>query len=364
MTTEMNRKHNFSAGPAALPLEVLLQVKEDLPSYQGPDQGVSIMEVSHRGSMFAQVFEEAQKDLRDLMGISDDYEVLFLQGGAQTQFALIPMNLTLPGAATGYVETGHWSTLAIREAQKLGDVKVLASSKDKNFTSVPEFSSWGDLDGLSYVHITPNETIHGVEFHEFPKTNVPLIGDMSSTILSRPIDVNNFGLIYAGAQKNIGPAGVTLVVIRKDLLERSAAQIPNMLNYKSHAAQGSMYNTPPTFAIYLSGLVFKWLKNQGGLAAMEQINKTKAEKLYQCIDNSQLYDNPVEVAYRSWMNIPFTLRDKSLESRFLEEAAKQDLVGLKGHKAVGGMRASIYNAVAPESVDALIAFMKEFEKQA
>ena len=363
MTNQMNRVHNFSAGPAALPLEVLLQVKEDLPNYHG--EGVTVMEVSHRGPLFANVFEQAQADLRELMGISDDYEVLFLQGGAQTQFALIPMNLGIDGKTAGYVDTGHWSKLAIKEAEKVGSTRVLASSQDTNYTYVPAFDTWGSTEDLSYLHITPNETIHGVEYFNFPQglsKDVPLIGDMSSTILSRPMDVNNFGLIYAGAQKNIGPAGVTLVIIRKDLLARSADKLPNMLSYKSHAAKGSMYNTPPTFAIYLSGLVFKWLKKQGGLDARAAINKAKADKLYACIDESQFFNNPVEKEFRSLMNVPFTLADKSQEARFLSEAAAQGLSGLKGHKAVGGMRASIYNAVAPESVDALVAFMKEFEK--
>lgn len=358
----MTRVHNFSAGPAALPLEVLEQVKNDIPEYHG--QGVSVMEVSHRGPLFADVFERAEANLRSILGVSDDYEVLFLQGGAQTQFALIPMNLGQAQPA-GYVDTGHWSKLAIAEAQKLGDVHLVASGADDHYRSIPAFDLWDQPKNLSYLHITPNETIHGVEYHEFPvvSDSVPLIGDMSSTILSRPFDVNKFGLIYAGAQKNIGPAGVTLVIIRKDLLARSSDRIPNMLNYKSHAAKGSMYNTPPTFAIYLSGLVFEWIQRQGGLEAMAQRNAAKAQLLYECIDSSSLFHNPVESAARSWMNIPFTLSDPSQETRFLKEAAEQGLVGLKGHKALGGMRASLYNAVEPESVTALVAFMREFEKR-
>lgn len=362
MSSQTKRAHNFSAGPAALPYEVLLKVKEDLPDYHG--QGVSIMEMSHRGAVFAEVFERAEFRLRALMGISDDYEVLFLQGGAQTQFALLPMNLVQPNKPMAYLETGHWSKLAIKEAEKLGSVRVVASGAEHKFTSIPAFESW-DLSGdLSYLHITPNETIHGVEFHQLPSvsSDIPLIGDMSSTILSRPIDVNQYGVIYAGAQKNIGPAGVTLVIIRKDLLERSPAQLPNMLNYRSHAAKGSMYNTPPTFAIYLSGLVFEWLEAQGGLEAMAATNAVKAATLYKCIDESSLFNNPVVKQDRSWMNVPFTLADSALEARFLSEAAERKLVGLKGHKSIGGMRASLYNAVSQASVGALVDFMVDFEK--
>lgn len=357
----MTRVHNFSAGPAALPLSVLEQVKNDLPEYH--DQGVSVMEVSHRGPLFAEVFEQAELNLRSLLGLSDAYEVLFLQGGAQTQFALIPMNLGQDQPA-GYVDTGHWSKLAIVEAQKLGNVHILASSAADKYRSIPAFEQWDRPEKLSYLHITPNETIHGVEYHQYPAAieDVPLIADMSSTILSRPLDVNKFGLIYAGAQKNIGPAGVTLVIIRKDLLQRSPDQLPNMLNYKSHAAKGSMYNTPPTFAIYLSGLVFKWIQNQGGLDAMARLNQAKAQMLYDCIDASDFFHNPVSLAARSWMNIPFTLADVSQEARFLQQAAEQGLVGLKGHKALGGMRASLYNAVELASVKALVKFMREFEQ--
>jgi len=356
------RKHNFSAGPAALPLEVLQQVQEDLPDYHG--EGVSIMEMSHRGSVFAGVFEKAQADIRALAGISDDYEVLFLQGGAQTQFALIPLNFAQDNQVFGYADTGHWSNLAIVEAQKIGNTHVLTSDREQGYRRVPDFSSWQWRDDLAYLHITPNETIHGVEYHSLPNcpSSVPLIADMSSTILSRPLDINRFELIYAGAQKNIGPAGVTLVIVRNDLLERCPANLPNMLNYKSHALKGSMYNTPPTFGIYLSGLVFQWLLDQGGLEVMAQRNQRKAERLYACIDASQLYENQVVKADRSWMNVPFLLKDPTLEARFLLEAQEQGLVGLKGHKALGGMRASLYNAVAPESVEALIDFMLAFEK--
>lgn len=362
----MTRVYNFSAGPAALPEEVLLQVQADLPEYHG--LGVSIMEVSHRGPVFAEVFAKAQADFRSLLQISDDYEVLFLQGGAQAQFVMVPMNLGQQGAAAGYVETGHWSHLAIQEARKLGQVHVLASSAADHFTSIPAVEQWDWPKSLSYVHITPNETIHGIEFHELPAFNaeqqaVPLIGDMSSTILSRPIDINRYGLIYAGAQKNIGPAGVTLVIVRKDLLERSPAQLPHMLNYKSQAAKGSMVNTPPTFAIYLSGLVFQWLLRQGGLTHIAKVNQAKADKLYQCIDQSSFYHNPVAKPFRSWMNVPFTLADTALEAQFLKESTEAGLVGLKGHKSIGGMRASLYNAVPKEAVDALVAFMADFEQR-
>jgi len=359
----MRRVHNFSAGPAALPLAVLEQAKADLPDYHGI--GSTILEVSHRGPVFDNVIEQAKADLRELLGLDEQFEVLFLQGGAQTQFVHVPINLAArkPG---GYVVTGYWSNLAEREAAKLASTHIIASTKTDGFTHIPAFDTWTMEQELAYVHIATNETIDGVEFHELPDlpADLPLIGDMSSTLLSRPIDVNKYGLIYAGAQKNIGPAGLTLVLVKRELLKRCDSKLPNMFSYAIQAAKDSMYNTPPTFSIYLAGLVFKWLLTQGGLTAMAQINQRKAQNLYKCIDASSLYNNSVAISARSWMNVPFTLIDPNLNERFLEQALARDLVGLKGHKSIGGMRASLYNAVAPESVDALIAFMQEFEHKA
>ena len=298
------------------------------------------------------------------MGISDDYAVLFLQGGASSQFAMVPMNLLGDGETADYINTGQWSKKAIKEAGRYGNINVAASSEDTNFSTVPPQESWNLSDNPAYVHYCPNETIGGLEYSFVPQVgDTPLVADMSSTILSRPIDVNQYGLIYAGAQKNIGPAGLTLVVIRKDLLGKAANNVPAMLNYQTHADNDSMYNTPPTFAWYLSGLVFSWLKKQGGVGNMGEINQRKAEKLYHFIDHSGLYSNPVEVISRSRMNVPFVLADDRLDKPFLDQAQAAGLLNLKGHRSVGGMRASIYNAVPEAAVDALIDFMAEFEKK-
>ena len=358
----MSRAYNFCAGPAALPQAVLEQAQQEMLDYRG--LGLSIMEMSHRDNVFVEIAEQAEKDLRDLMGISDDYAVLFLQGGASSQFAMVPMNLLGEGQTADYINTGQWSKKAIKEAGRYGKINVAASSEDTNFSTVPPQDSWNLSDNPAYVHYCPNETIGGLEYSFVPAVgDTPLVTDMSSTILSRPVDVNQYGLIYAGAQKNIGPAGLTLVIVRKDLLGKAASSVPAMLNYQIHADNGSMYNTPPTYAWYLSGLVFSWLKKQGGVGNMGEINQRKAEKLYGFIDNSGLYSNPVQVNSRSRMNVPFVLADDRLDKPFLDQAQAAGLLNLKGHRSVGGMRASIYNAVPEAAVDALIAFMAEFEKR-
>ena len=346
----MARRFNFCAGPASIPESVLKEASEQLMDWQG--RGLSVMEMSHRSDEMVGIANEAEADLRELMGISDDYAVLFLQGGASSQFSAVPLNLMGEGKVVDYVNTGEWSKKAIKEAKRYANVNVVASSEDTNFTTIPAFDTWKLSEDAAYLHYTPNETIGGLEFFWTPESKVPLVADMSSTILSRPIDVNKFGLIYAGAQKNIGPAGLTIVIVRKDLLGKASSITPTMMDYKTAADNDSMYNTPPTLAWYLAGLVFKWLKAQGGLEAMEVINRRKADKLYSYIDASGFYSNPVEVASRSLMNIPF-----------LAGAEEAGLLNLKGHRSVGGMRASVYNAVPEEAVDALIAYMKDFAQQ-
>lgn len=323
---------------------------------------MSVMEMSHRGKEFMSIAAQAEADLRTLMAIPNNYKVLFLQGGAHSQFAMIPMNLARGKKQADYLDTGDWSLKAIEEGKRYIDINVIASSADSNYTTIPAFASWQRNPNAAYLHYTSNETIRGVEFDWIPQVDdLPLVVDMSSDILARPIDVSRFGLIYAGAQKNIGPAGLTLVIVREDLLGQVLDGTPSMFNYQIYAETESMYNTPPTYAWYLSGLVFQWLIKQGGLDAMAKLNQRKAEKLYAAIDASDFYHNPVDPDCRSWMNVPFTLSNASLEKRFLEEAAQAGLVTLKGHRLVGGMRASIYNAMPEEGVDALIAFMREFE---
>ncbi|MCR8924257.1 3-phosphoserine/phosphohydroxythreonine transaminase [Dasania sp. GY-MA-18] len=357
----MTRRFNFCAGPAALPESVLQQAQQELVDWQGA--GLSIMEMSHRSSELVGIANKAEQDFRDLLNISDDYAVLFLQGGASTQFSAVPLNLLGDKKSADYVNTGQWSKKAIKEAQRFCDVNVVASSEDTNFTTIPAFDSWQLNKDAAYLHYTPNETIGGVEFFDVPDVDVPLVADMSSTILSRPIDVSKFGVIYAGAQKNIGPAGLTMTIVRKDLMGNASAHCPTMLDYKTAADNDSMYNTPPTYSLYLAGLVFAWLKEQGGLAAMEQLNRRKAEKLYSYIDNSGFYANPVELSSRSLMNVPFTLASADFDKAFLAEADEAGLLNLKGHRSVGGMRASIYNAVPEEAVDTLINFMKDFAQR-
>ena len=358
----MARVFNFSAGPAALPEAVLKQAQEEMLDWHG--SGMSVMEMSHRGREFMSIAEQAEADLRELMAIPDNYKVLFLQGGASTQFAMVPLNLMAEGDEADYFLTGAWSKKAIAEAKRYGKVNVVADTSDSKFTTLPEEGSVSFSPDADYVHYTPNETIQGVEFPYVPDTGaVPLVADMSSTILSRPIDVSRFGIIYAGAQKNVGPAGLTLVIVRDDLIGGAGDQVPAMLDYATHAGNGSMYNTPPTYSWYLAGLVFAWLKGQGGLEKMAEINQRKAAMLYDAIDSSGFYNNPVEKPFRSWMNVPFTLANSELDGKFLEEAAAAGLKTLKGHRSIGGMRASIYNAMPEEGVKALVEFMAEFERR-
>jgi phosphoserine aminotransferase len=357
----MSRSYNFCAGPAALPEAVLEIARDDMLEWHGT--GLSLMEMSHRSPEVVGVTTHAEQTLRDLLGISDDYAVLFLQGGASTQFAAVPLNLLGENGSADYVNTGQWSKKAIAEGKRFANVNVAASSEDTKFSTIPAQDSWQLGADAAYLHYTPNETIGGVEYFWTPQVEVPLVADMSSTILSRPINVDDFGVIYAGAQKNIGPAGLTIAIIRRDMLGRAGAHCPTMLDWKVAADNGSMYNTPPTFAIYLAGLVFDWLQQLGGLTAMEAINRRKAEKLYAAIDGSSFYANPVELPSRSLMNVPFTLADDSLDKAFLQESEAAGLLNLKGHRSVGGMRASLYNAVGVEAVDALITFMRDFERR-
>ncbi len=356
----MSRVHNFSAGPAALPLEVLEIIRNDLPDWLG--SGMSVMEVSHRGKDFVELAARAEANVRELLSVPDDYSVLFTQGGATLQMSMVPLNLSGPEDNADYVLTGSWGKKAAGEAAKFCNARVIADASDENFTYIPDEGSWERSENATYLHFTPNETIAGVEFHFVPGGDAPLVADMSSTILSRPIDVSRFGVIYAGAQKNIGPAGITLVIVRNELLERVRPNNAHLMTWKSYAESDSMTNTPPTFAWYVADLVFQHLKAQGGLAAMADVNERKASKLYAAIDESGFYSNPVRKDCRSWMNVPFILADDSLDGRFLEESAAAGLANLKGHRSVGGMRASIYNAVSEEAVDALIAFMAEFER--
>ena len=358
----MARVYNFSAGPAMLPEAVLKQAQEELMDWHGA--GASIMEMSHRGKEFVSVASEAEEDVRDLLAVPNNYKVLFLQGGASTQFATIPMNLLRGKTTADYVLTGAWGKKAISDAKKYCTVNLVASSEGEKFTSIPPFDSWSLNKDAAYVHYTPNETIGGVEFHWVPETSdVPLVADCSSTILSRPLDVSRYGLIYAGAQKNIGPAGVTLVIVRDDLIGQVMPTTPSVYDYAKQAEADSMLNTPPTFAIYLAGLVFKWVKAQGGVAAMARVNERKAKKLYAAIDSSNFYSNPVENASRSWMNVPFILAKPELDKEFLSGATSVGLTTLEGHRSVGGMRASIYNAMPEAGVDALISYMADFEKR-
>lgn len=357
-----NRLFNFCAGPAALPEVVLKQAQAELLDWQG--KGLSVMEMSHRSEEFTQVAETAEQDLRDLLGVPDNYKVLFLQGGASQQFAQIPLNFMAEGGSADYIDTGIWSAKAIEEAQRFGHVNVAASAKDYDYFAIPGQNEWQLSDDAAYVHYTPNETIGGLEYGWIPEVgDKPLIADVSSTILSRPLEVSKFGMLYAGAQKNIGPSGLVVVIVREDLLGKARASCPTMLDYNVAAKNGSMYNTPPTFGWYLAGLIFKWVKQQGGLEAMERINQIKQRTLYHAIDGSELYSNPINPVDRSWMNIPFRLADDRLDRPFLAGAEERGLLNLKGHRSVGGMRASIYNAVGQDAVDALVAYMAEFERQ-
>ncbi|MFY9327714.1 MAG: 3-phosphoserine/phosphohydroxythreonine transaminase [Georgfuchsia sp.] len=356
----MTRVFNFSAGPAALPEEVLKQAAAEMLDWHG--SGQSVMEMSHRGKDFMGIRAQAEADLRELLGIPVNYKVLFLQGGATLQFEMIPINLLRGKPEADYVNTGEWAKKAIKEAKSFCQVKVIASSEDKNFCYAPPQSSWKLNKDAAYVHYTANETIGGVEYHWTPNTgDVPLVCDMSSNILSKPVDVSKYGLIYAGAQKNIGPAGLTIVIVRDDLIGCAVPTPPTMLDYKSHADKDSMLNTPPTYGIYIAGLVFQWLKQQGGLAVMERKNIEKAKLLYGFLDQSGFFRNPVKKQDRSRMNVPFSLRDAVLDEEFLKGASVRGLQQLKGHSSVGGMRASIYNAMPIAGVKALVEYMQLFE---
>ena len=354
------RKWNFSAGPAAIPEVVLKEAQAEMLEWKG--SGMSVMEMSHRSSDYIDVANTARQDLIDLLNIPSDYQVLFLQGGATLQFSMLPMNFGFKGIAD-YVLSGSWSKKAINEASKITNINIVASSESSNFDHVPNEETWKCSENSAYLHYVANETIQGNALHASPSTKAPLIADMSSVILSEPIDVSRFSMIYAGAQKNIGPAGLTICIIKNDFLKDASTDLPGMLQYAKHADAESMFNTPPTFAWYLSGKVFTWLKGQGGLESIGEINNLKAQRLYDFIDESDLYSNPVFEENRSIMNIPFLLADPELDAEFLHDAENAGLLNLKGHRSVGGMRASIYNAVPIEAVDALINFMGDFQSK-
>jgi phosphoserine aminotransferase len=356
------RAHNFCAGPAALPTAVLERAQAEMLDYQG--RGLSVMEMSHRSDEYTAIAEKAERDFRDLLAVPANYKVLFLQGGASQQFAEIPLNLLPEDGIADYVDTGIWSRKAIEEGRRFGHINVAASAKSYDYLDIPAQSDWQLSSKAAYVHFASNETIGGVQFDWVPEVgDVPLVVDMSSDILSRPVDVSRYGLIYAGAQKNIGPSGLVVVIVRDDLLGHARSTCPTMLDYKVSADNGSMYNTPATYSWYLSGLVFEWLKEQGGVEGMEQRNRAKKDLLYGLIDKSEFYSNPIAVNARSWMNIPFRLADDRLDKAFLAGADARGLLNLKGHRSVGGMRASIYNATGLDAVEALASYMLEFEKE-
>ena len=354
----MSRVYNFSAGPSCLPEEVLRQAADEMTDYKGT--GMSVMEMSHRSKPYQAIIDETEALARELMGIPDNYKVLFLQGGASLQFAMIPMNLMVNHKRAAFMNTGAWSDKAIKEAKKFGEALVVASSKETTFNHIPEIPAVPE--NIDYFYICANNTIYGTKFNEFPKTgDVPLIADFSSSIMSEKIDVSKFGLIFAGAQKNLGPAGVCLVIIRDDLVGKAPETIPTMMNYQTHVDNGSMFNTPPTYAIYIMGLVFQWLKKNGGIDAIEKINREKAKILYDFLDSSSLFKGTVAVKDRSLMNVPFVTGNEETDAAFIKEAAAAGFVNLKGHRSVGGMRASIYNAMPLKGVQALVDFMKAFE---
>ena len=356
-----DRIYNFSAGPATLPYEVLLQAAKDIVNFN--NKGIGLIEMSHRSKDFIGVADACESLLRELMGIPDNYKVLFLQGGASTQFAMVPMNLLQPGKSATYLNTGTWSKKAIKEAKLFGNVDVAYSSEDTLFDRVPLPDEYEATANAEYLYFVSNNTIYGTQFHQFPETDTDLVCDMSSDILARTVDVSRFGIIFAGAQKNMGPAGCTVVIIREDLLNNASDSIPTMFRYKTHAEKGSMFNTPPCFSIYTIGLVLKWLKNLGGLPSIEKMNLEKAELLYQAIDNSDFYTGHARFDSRSIMNVTFNLPTPELEAQFIQEAAAVSFDGLKGHRSVGGCRASIYNAFPREGVEKLVDFMVAFEKK-
>jgi phosphoserine aminotransferase len=361
-TSQTTRIYNFSAGPAVLPLEVLEEAREHLLSL--PGVGMSILEISHRSKPFDEIIQTAEANIRKLAAIPDGYHVLFLQGGASLQFSMVPMNLLPAGGSADYIVTGSWSQKAVKEAKRVGGVKIAATTEAENFARIPKQEELTLDPNAAYVHYTTNNTIFGTEFGYVPSVgNVPLVADASSDIFSGPIDVSKYALIYAGAQKNLAPAGVTLVIIRDDMLKRTPSSLPTMLQYTIHAENKSLYNTPPVFTIYVMGLVLKWLIKQGGLEAIEKVNVRKAEKLYAEIDRTGFYRAHAQPGSRSKMNVTFRLGSEELEKQFAKEATAAGLDGLKGHRSVGGMRASIYNAFPEEGVDALVQFMKEFERK-
>jgi phosphoserine aminotransferase len=354
--------YNFSAGPAMLPEEVMLRAQDEFCNFAGTQCG--IMELSHRGPQFMEVLATAKQNIRDLMQIGDDYEVCFIQGGASMQFCMIPMNFLSADGVADYADSGTWSAKAIKEAQRFGKVNIVGSSKDTNYDRIPVVRHWKPSENAAYLHITSNNTIAGTQYHTFPpvKENVPMIADMSSDFMSRIIDINDFGMVYGGAQKNLGPSGMALVIIRKDLAEKANKDIPTMMRYTTYIDKDSMFNTPPTFAIYMLKLVTDWMKEKGGLAVIEEINNTKSEALYELLDRSDFYRSPVSPGSRSKMNIVFRLPSEDLEAKFIKEAAQNGMSGLKGHRSVGGIRASIYNAMPLAGVEKLIDFMIQFEK--
>jgi phosphoserine aminotransferase len=357
----MARVHNFNAGPAAMPLAVLEKAQSELLDLDG--SGMSVMELSHRSKEFQSVIDGAESGIRRLLGVSKDYAVLFLQGGASLQFAMIPMNLRRPGRSADYVDTGSWASKAIKEAMLTGATKVLWSGKTDKYTKIPKAGDLKISPDAEYVHICSNETIGGIRWTRFPETSVPLVADMSSEIFSRPIDVNRFGLIYAGTQKNLGPSGLAVVIIRKDLAERASENVPIFMRYSTHIESGSLFNTPNTWAVYMVKLVCEWVESNGGVAAFQEMSEEKAAKLYDLIDESDFWNSPVEKENRSVMNVVWRLSSEDLEAEFIKQAKEAGFIGLKGHRSVGGIRASIYNAVSKESVEALVSFMKEFEQK-
>jgi len=360
--TTVHRVHNFSAGPAVLPVSVLEEIQRDLVSL--PGVGMSILEISHRSAAFEAILGQAEADIRALAAIPLNYKVLFLQGGASLQFSMVPMNLLTSGATADYIDSGSWAEKAIKEAKRVGTVNVAATTKGESYSRVPRQDELKLTPGAAYVHMTSNNTIEGTEYKELPAVgDVPLVSDTSSDMFSRPIDISRHALIYSGAQKNMGPAGVTVVIVRDDLLQRSSKSLPTMLNYAVHAENGSMYNTPPAFAVYALGLVMKWLIANGGLTAIAKSNERKAAKLYSEIDRTGFYRGTADKACRSLMNVTFRLATEDLEKQFIKESTAAGLDGLKGHRSVGGMRASIYNAFPEDGVDALVGFMQEFERK-
>jgi len=360
--TKNNKVYNFAPGPAMLPEPVMERVQEEFLDFRG--SGMSVIELSHRSKEFASIAEESERDLRELLTIPDKHKILFLQGGATSQFAMAPMNLLGSGGTADYVHTGIWSGKAIKEARRHGKINIAATSEEDNFMVIPDRDKWQLSDNPAYVYYASNETIGGVEFQSVPDVgDVPLVCDMTSNILSRPIDVSRFGVVIAGAQKNIGPAGLVVVIVREDVMGDASSNLPTLYDYPAMVEGGSMYNTPPTFAWYMAGLVFKWIKEQGGVEAMEQNSLARSGKLYKTIDDSGFYNNPVKPEFRSRMNVPFTLADDSLNGKFLEEAKTSNLVELKGHRSVGGMRASMYNAMPQSGCDALVDFMTDFEQR-